>query len=440
VVLEAARSGSAAEQRLAIEALGSFASEEALELVGRAAGAADSRMRVSAAKALGRWSGDAVIGHLGVLAADASSDVAETAVAALRRIRERRQNANVVPVLARVFFETDFRGAECALEALVEIETPDDLVRISRDWITHFRAKAEQLAFSAEEKRRDDFRGFEAPTLRAALGIPPEIPPITDDVHFSVTAPALVSAGTSFIVDVWAHLERERPAVLRRARESVVSGQLSVRTRGPAILRRRQPLLVRLTIPSLAIGDHDELNWNGSISSVSFQITLPHDPPRGEHVGVVAFYVDQLIAKVHFSVKVGTFTGDMQDRTSSETRIRTAFASYASEDRQAVLARVHGMQKIFPSLSVFLDVASLRSGDRWRKRVEEEILARDVLYLFWSGAASRSPWVEHEWRTALTHKGIGAIDPVPLEPPESAPPPRELSSLHFNEWLLSYMR
>ena len=32
----------------------------------------------------------------------------------------------------------------------------------------------------------------------------------------------------------------------------------------------------------------------------------------------------------------------------------------------------------------------------------------------------------------------GGIDPVPLEPPQSVPPPSELAGLHFNEWTLAY--
>ncbi len=93
-----------------------------------------------------------------------------------------------------------------------------------------------------------------------------------------------------------------------------------------------------------------------------------------------------------------------------------------------------------PDLDLFMDVGALRSGERWQERLQEEISGRDVLYLFWSGAASRSTWVEHEWRTALRTKGLGGVDPVPLETPDTAPPPPELADLHFNEWTLQIRR
>ena len=96
------------------------------------------------------------------------------------------------------------------------------------------------------------------------------------------------------------------------------------------------------------------------------------------------------------------------------------------------------MQKLLPDLDVFLDIVSIRSGEDWAKRLEHEIAQRDAFYLFWSAAASRSQWVEREWRAALRLKGLEAIDPVPLEPPQKAPPPGELGALHFNEWTLAY--
>ena len=72
------------------------------------------------------------------------------------------------------------------------------------------------------------------------------------------------------------------------------------------------------------------------------------------------------------------------------------------------------------------------------QRLEEEIVARDAFYLFWSSHARESEWVEREWRIALQRKGLEFIEPVPLESPTSAPPPTELACLHFDEWTLAY--
>jgi hypothetical protein len=90
-------------------------------------------------------------------------------------------------------------------------------------------------------------------------------------------------------------------------------------------------------------------------------------------------------------------------------------------------------------MDIFLDVARLRSGDNWQLRLRDEIIRRDVLYLFWSAAAKASSAVTWEWKCALRERGIEFIDPVPLVSPEEVPPPPELAAIHFNDWVLAYM-
>lgn len=36
----------------------------------------------------------------------------------------------------------------------------------------------------------------------------------------------------------------------------------------------------------------------------------------------------------------------------------------------------------------------------------------------------------------MKNKGVDSIEPVPIDPPESCPPPDELSRKHFNDKLL----
>jgi hypothetical protein len=147
------------------------------------------------------------------------------------------------------------------------------------------------------------------------------------------------------------------------------------------------------------------------------------------------------IAKLHFSVEIALQSRPAEKLHTKEERYNSAFASYASEDRHEVLARLQGMQKAAPWLDVFVDILSLRSGERWEERLNQEISRRDVFYLFWSQAASQSVWVDKEWRSALQLRGIDYIDPVPLAPPDQVPPPKELADLlHFNDWVLAYIR
>ena len=93
-----------------------------------------------------------------------------------------------------------------------------------------------------------------------------------------------------------------------------------------------------------------------------------------------------------------------------------------------------------PSLNIFMDILSLRSGQNWEKELYKIIPGRDIFYLFWSQNAQRSHWVEVEWRCALETKGIDFIDPVPLVSPDVVPPPPELAAKHFNDWTLAFQQ
>jgi hypothetical protein len=214
-----------------------------------------------------------------------------------------------------------------------------------------------------------------------------------------------------------------------------------LRSKSPVKIQRDTILTVHICVPDFKIKQEDIIYWGGTTGNCTFPIKVPIEMELGFHLGIANFYVGPLlIAKLNFEIEVGLQQKDEADITTREQKIRTAFASYASDDRNKVLGRIQGMLKLLPELDIFLDVASLRSGENWEKRLENEIKIRDVFYLFWSSAASKSQWVEKEWRTALLTKGIDYIDPVPLEPPNMVPPPPELSSLHFNEWTLAYQK
>jgi len=291
-----------------------------------------------------------------------------------------------------------------------------------------------------------------APAARAEVAVPPQTgaapvrapqpAPTMDLVRFSVTAPPSVPPGGDILFDVWAHLESHRDEVLRRAREAALGKELVVRERGPVRIMRGTAIQVLLDpIEGLRMDEREEaLAWEGEIASVCFvaQVDLAARP--GPRTGTLRFLVDGLlVSRLSFQFAVGPAAAAARLDTA-EQRVRSAFACYASEDRDEVLRIVQGVQKVAPSLDVFLDVARLRSGQLWEAELWKVIPTRDVFYLFWSRAARRSPWVEKEWRCALKSRGLDFIDPAPLDPPEIAPPPEELAGLHFGDWTLAYRR
>lgn len=263
-----------------------------------------------------------------------------------------------------------------------------------------------------------------------------------DDVHFSVTSPPDVSPGECFVVDVWAHLHDQQKEVLRRARNAVSGGRIQAKSKGSFEVDRGSVLLVELGVKGLLVDEPcDFILWKGTIANATFPVTVPDDAVPGTRSGSARISLRGMqIGRLDFVIRVGPVPSNAQRLHTEEVWFKRAFASYASGDRDEVLARVHGMQKAAPQMSVFMDVLSLRSGDEWEQEILRLIPEHDIFYLFWSAHARDSKHVEKEWRCALETRGLDFIDPVPLVSPEQVPPPSELASKHFNDWTLAFRR
>ncbi|MGA8507148.1 MAG: toll/interleukin-1 receptor domain-containing protein [Candidatus Sulfotelmatobacter sp.] len=181
--------------------------------------------------------------------------------------------------------------------------------------------------------------------------------------------------------------------------------------------------------------------WNGQETWESFDCSLRAGIDRYFVTGsaIMTLY-GLLIAEVRFELYVAKeLEPTPQDVSSGVNSPSTAFASYASADRIEVMRSVQGISKGAPHLEIFVDVDALRSADDWKEKISAYISTSDILYLFWSTAASQSKWVDSEWRMGVSQKGVRFIDPFPLESPSVVPPPAELSSLHFNDRYLIHI-
>jgi len=173
--------------------------------------------------------------------------------------------------------------------------------------------------------------------------------------------------------------------------------------------------------------------WNGSENVVSFVVKTAPTIPPGTAILSFAVYIEGMrVAFIPIEIRIAAqpAAGEQQVKANP---VRTAFASYASADRARVMDRLSALSAYDKGLEVFTDCLDMKPGEQWKERLEAEIPRRDAFLLFWSRAASASEWVGWEWRTALDRIGLKAIQPMPLEAPQLAPPPPELSSLHFND-------
>jgi hypothetical protein len=266
---------------------------------------------------------------------------------------------------------------------------------------------------------------------KPASGPPPRLEPST---CFSVLAPDAVRPAERFVLEVFVHTKEARPRLFEWT--SIGRPHAFTTTSRPVPGGETVDVLVR--IDDVAPPMSASIFWDGDLGIASFSCSMPADATELTYPGSAQFSVNGVaIASTHFVLSLAPTGGRRADVSTSTAVTRSAFASYATSDREAVLARVQGILKIAPFVDIFLDVLSLRSGVNWKDQIRREILARDAFYLFWSRAARESEWVQWEWRTALEERGIDLIDPIPLEDPREAPPPAELSALHFYDWTLA---
>jgi hypothetical protein len=268
----------------------------------------------------------------------------------------------------------------------------------------------------------------------------PPRPKRIDTVDFAVFGPQTLVPGHRQIIDVWAYgagdFENVKAQAAQVNRDQVIGRKAGLPVWHEAIIT------LKLSMPGVEIADpSDRICWRGRPANASFAVAIPADIATSELIGTVHLSIDGVpFGKITFVAQLQGAEGVLRDEYDRKfARIHKAFASYASTERAEVLARLQGMRAVCPDLDVFLDVLSLRAGDDWETRLREEVPTRDAFYLFWSQEAASSEWVTREWRMALDERGLKYIVPVPLQHPHDAPPPGELSRLHFNDAYLDHI-
>ncbi len=297
--------------------------------------------------------------------------------------------------------------------------------------------------FGLAESGLDEITAEEPATMQkpSQVEVPRDLP--VDNVHFTLTGPRVLAPGTAHELQFWLHVEQQRAAVLQAASalQGLPQSELAVKSEGPYPLRRGSRISVRLQINGLnCLDSHKWITWTGEIGNTTFLIEVPVGTTEGAYPGRASIRLNGgEIAKMSFLLQVGAANLKVEEIPSQTTAYRSAFASYASEDRAEVLSRVQGMEAAYKGLDVFVDVVNLRAGQNWEAELRERISKSDVFYLFWCCHAMKSEWVAKEWHLALAAKGQDFIDPVPLQKPELAPPPNELAAKHFNDPLLAFI-
>lgn len=225
---------------------------------------------------------------------------------------------------------------------------------------------------------------FEPPPPPPLLSVPP-LPQMVDirpeRVWLGASAPQKVSPNSEFTARFVAYNE-----VLEREIEDQLK-KLSPRSTRHLRIKYClwQPgtkVKVRLYGDYLVINQPEEtFTWEGDSNIVDFDVRVSSDAP--ETTAVLKFDVligEFVVAKLRLDLEIGLAASAGAVNVAKIEPIKTAFASYASKDRERVLDRVSEIEK--NGVDVFLDCLSLHPGDNWKDRLDREIRNRDSFFLF----------------------------------------------------------
>lgn len=275
-------------------------------------------------------------------------------------------------------------------------------------------------------------RGFAAADepLAAESGAEPETE--TENVQVTTVVPGAVKPGARFTVEVVLHVEgfEVEAGDDRRVDAGVATLPLA---EGARLTVR----LVSVDEDVFSIDDPEApLVWGPPSRRAAFRLRAAKTLEGGIYDLRAELWCEGVqLARSYLEIAVdrGSLADTSLPKVGRRPLPRSAFASYARRDRAAVAARIDSLKAV--GIDVFLDSLDIRQGTDWRQVLEDELLSRDALLLFWSSAASASEWVEREWRYALERRGLDSILPNALEPPAVCPPPPELASLQFGSVL-----
>jgi len=262
--------------------------------------------------------------------------------------------------------------------------------------------------------------------------------PQSDDVQFRGAAPQNIRPGEYFNVKIMMYREDDYQRADRET--AAVAAQAKEASSGIHQAKRGEQFRIVLQSPDLDLDSGEEtLVWNGIFATADFEVFLPENYDRKQlRLRGRVYSGDAVLTDLKLILQI--CAAAPQQVVCEKVNLQTAFVSYASADREKVVARLQGVLLGRPDMDLFFDVESLRRGEAWEPRLYQEISRRDLFYLFWSRNAAASSWVHKELDYAVHQKTLEFIEPVPLESPDICPPPAALICKHFNDWTLRYLQ
>ncbi len=298
---------------------------------------------------------------------------------------------------------------------------------------------------SPEERPAIELRTSEHELLEGAAAEETSFaaPPAAEDegVYFRAYHPRAMAPGVWRKLLVYAHLSEVLGKVEHDARRILGREVGAYKDVGAPSIMALAPGTEITVVPTGEDLEFDPkervLIWTDSWQRSDFQVRA--SAARAGHVapGSIEFYVGPLlVADLRLDVVVIPEEEAEEElepgpEVHAARMYRSVFASYSHADTRVVEA----VEKAYQALGMdyLRDVMTLKSGQSWSDELLHKIEEAEIFQLFWSTNASRSAYVEQEWRHAVRkreEKGESFIRPVYWEERLARVPP-ELSHIHF---------
>lgn len=250
-------------------------------------------------------------------------------------------------------------------------------------------------------------------------------------IYYSLVAEKTIKRNSNFIVN-FLMCTRDNLDILDMLKERFIKPQTQTEESDHKVKKGNQVTIVLSSPNAPYLKDEESFVWDGEYHVCSLSGFLSNDFAPNN----LLLNVDILVNGIRVSRLKSII--DLENNRPGELvfskeDVRKIFFSYSSQDRRAVLSIVKKIDQMYNHrIDFFLDVLSLRLGDKWKKRIYEEIDDSDTFCLVWSKNACKSEWVDKEWRYALLTKGLEAFAPINLDAGSNlAPIPAELEEIHF---------
>ncbi len=271
-----------------------------------------------------------------------------------------------------------------------------------------------------------------------------------NNLEFSAFYPQEVVPEAPNRLRAYAHLAEVQEAVIDQAREQLdLPEDVKMRADHEAADRpvaREAELSVIPDVPGLTFKPRQQtLGLWADHQHVEFVFRASSDYARGACSGGIMFLLDGiLLAEVSMAVLVGSDERDIGFQklfkmSEAARPYQSVFISYSHGDME--IAKRHEQHVEALGNEFLRDQKTLRSGEKWSRKLLDLIDAADVFQLFWSPSAAASPYVREEWERALKWEDERPrfIRPVYWDDPDgpTPDPPADLGHLHFKYAKLS---